>query len=153
MKLTKFFIMFFILTISFIACKVSKLEVTKPDFKGDKTISKGDTNYNLTGTYGYILGIYEEVGNRNSYLVALPDVGDIKIDKEQKKALDEIVDTVGMDNIGSIISGVTNSKDGNIDIDKVVGSANISDDKKNKVKDLIEKNFKDKKFEYTIYGN
>ena len=151
MKLTKFFIMFFILTLSFVACRVSKLEITKPGFKGANSISRGGTNYNLEGTYGDFLGIYKEASGTN-YLVALPDVGDVKINEEQKKALDEIINTVGEENIGGVFSEVSKSKDGNIDIDKVVGNADISEEEKKKIKDLIDKNFQGKDLDYNIYN-
>lgn len=151
MKLTKFFIIFFILMLSFVACRKTNLKIMEPGFKGANTINRDGTNYKLAGTYGSILGIYEEA-NSDSYLVALPDVGDIKIDSEQKKALDEIIDTVGMENIGSVLSEFANSKDGNVDIDKFVGNADINNEQKKKIQDLIDKNFKGKYLDYKIYN-
>ena len=155
MKLKKFFIIFFIFALSFIACRKTDIKITEPPFRGPSSLTRGDgtnsTNYNLVGNYGGILGIYKEA-NGDSYLVSLPDVGDIKIKSEQKKAVDEIIDIIGMENIGSILSGVTNSKDGNLDIDKVVGNANISEEQKNKIKDLIDTNFKNENLDYVIYN-
>ena len=156
MKLTKFFIIFFILTLSFVACEKSILKIMQPDddfflgklktigdFKvenGGKNIKIGDKNYTFEKTISGLGGIYYDEVNKK-YMVVVP-AGDeahtVKdITPEQKETLDKILDIVGEENSGGIIGALT-TNEGFTDNKNLEGlKSNLSEEKKKELEDLI----------------
>lgn len=132
MKLTKFFIMFYILTISFIACKVSKLEVTEPGFP------KNYGNYSYVGNYGGIVGAYVYGTN---YKLVIEGLGNADLNAEQKNAIDKIYNIVGGNNVGNVLNSLKDLDINNLDdktaLDKVIQNANISETQKSEITNII----------------
>ena len=156
MKLTKFFIMFFILTLSFVACEKSILKIMQPDddfflnkmtgwgklevSNGGQNIKIGDKNYTFEKTISGLGGIYYDEVNKK-YMVVVP-AGDeahtVKdITPEQKETLDKILDIVGEENSGGIIGALT-TNEGFTDNKNLEGlKSNLSEEKKKELEDLI----------------
>ena len=156
MKLTKFFIMFFILTLSFVACEKSILKIMQPDddfflgkmtgvwkeievSNGGQNIKIGDKNYTFEKTISGLGGIYKD--EKGNYMVVVP-AGDeahtVKdITPEQKETLDKILDIVGEENSGGIIGALT-TNEGFTDNKNLEGlKSNLSEEKKKELEDLI----------------
>ena len=138
MKLTKLSIMFFILTLSFIACRKTKLQVTEPGFP------KNYGDYSYVGNYGSIVGIY---GKGDEYKLVIEGLGDATLKSNQKEAVDKIYDILGKEGVGNVMKAFENYDKDNSDLsdiaDKISKNAGVSDDKKDEIKKLIEENFKD----------
>ena len=131
--------MFFILMLSFIACRKTKLQVTEPGFP------KEYEGYSYVGNYGSIVGIY---GKDNEYKLVIEGLGDATLTSEQKKTVDEVYSIVGKEGVGNVMKAFENYDKNNSKVsdiaDKIIEKAGVSDDKKkNEIKILIENNFKD----------
>ena len=138
MKLTKLFIIFFILTLSFIACRKTKLQVTEPVFP------KEYEGYSYVGNYGNIVGIY---GKGDEYKLVIEGLGDATLKSNQKGAVDKIYGIIGKEGVGNIMKAFENYDKYNSNLsdiaDKISKNAGVSDDKKDEIKNLIEENFQD----------
>ena len=135
MKLTKLFIIFFILTLSFIACRKTKLQVTEPVFP------KEYEGYSYVGNYGSIVGIY---GKGNEYKLVIKGLGDATLKSNQKEAIDKIYKIVGNDGVGNVLSSLKDLDTDNLDkkdtkdtIDTIIKNSNISEDKKKEIEKII----------------
>lgn len=158
MKLKKYGIIFFILLFAF-SCKKTNLTITEPgpDFflgkmqngnwpgvkvDGDKlTINSGNNkgDYTFEEPILGVGGIYKD--KNGEYLVTVPagdNLGTVKMDEEAKKAIDEILGIVGPDNALGAINGIINSNDPNkIEVDKVIGNADVTPEEQKRIEDLI----------------
>ena len=157
MKLTKFFIIFFILTLSFVACEKSILKIMQPDddfflgkmtgvwkeievSNGGQNIKIGDKNYTFEKTISGLGGIYYDEVNKK-YMVVVPAGDEAHTVKDitpaQKETLDKILDIVGEENSGGIIGALT-TNEGFTDNKNLEGlKSNLSEEKKKELEDLI----------------
>ena len=144
MKLTKFFIMFFILTISFIACKKTTVTVTKPgknifEMKdgtyeakdnGEKleitndgnNIKIGDKNYTNKGNIGGFVNIFENsnsssTGDKKDMLVIQfgGDTITMPATTNGTKALNDAFNYLGGDKASSYLLAATKPENKNED--------------------------------------
>lgn len=154
MKLKKYGIIFFILLFAF-SCKKTNLTITEPgpDFFLGKMqngnwpgVKVDGNNLNINGKdYTFeepilgVGGIYKDPNG--DYIITVPagdNLGTVGMDEEGKKALDEILDIVGPDNALGAVNGIINSKDpGNLDTDKIIGNADVTEEEKKRIEDLV----------------
>ena len=112
----------------FISCRKSTLEVIPPNFfskmkdgnyggfevkNGGNTVSIGNTNYTFESDIMGIGGIYQDT-NSSNYIGVFP-FGDsmhtVTMSKDEKDALNEIVQAVGGENSAAVIQAIlTNDK-------------------------------------------
>ena len=160
MKLIKLFIMFFILTISFIECEKSTLKITNPDdnfflhklknigndFKishGGEKITTEKGNYTFEKKITGIAGIYKKDGS-DEYMFVLPagnEAHTVSVNEKEKKALEDIINIVGEENSGSVIQEIL-SNDEKLNADKIAGS-NFSQEKKDAIQNVIDNLYSD----------
>lgn len=134
MKLTKFFIIFFIFTLSFTYCRKTKLEITEAGFP------KEYKGYSYEGNYGGVVGIY---GKGSDYKLVIEGLGDATLNNEQKETVDKIYNTVGKEGIGKALEALSKSDGNNTEevVNKIIGNAEVSATQKQEIEKLIKKNF------------
>lgn len=159
MKITKIFYLIFILT-AILSCRQTTLTKTGPgdDFflnklaKGNwegvsvngNTITitggLGDGSYTLDSTIGGLGGIYKDDKNNGDYIIAVPDGSNlhtVKVNEEEKNAIDGIIGIVGEENALGVITGI-GLTDGNTDVDDVVKNANVTDKEKEEIQKYLD---------------
>ena len=159
MKTTKIIYISFIL-ISILSCRQTTLTKTGPgdDFflnklaKGNwdgvsvsgNTITitggLGDGSYTLDSTIGGLGGIYKDDKNNGDYIIAVPDgsnLNTVKVNEEEKNAINGIIGIVGEENALGVITGIGNS-DGKTQVDDVVKNSNVSDKEKEEIKKYLD---------------
>lgn len=148
----------------FISCRKSTLEVIPPNFfskmkdgnyggfevkNGGNTVSIGNTNYTFESDIMGIGGIYQDT-NSSNYIGVFP-FGDsmhtVTMSKDEKDALNEIVQAVGGENSAAVIQAIlTNDK--KLDADSITKNF---PDKKNEVENIIKKHKLDGKNKFGDY--
>lgn len=148
----------------FISCRKSTLEVIPPNFfskmkdgnyggfevkNGGNTVSIGNTNYTFESDIMGIGGIYQDT-NSSNYIGVFP-FGDsmhtVTMSKDEKDALNEIVQAVGGENSAAVIQAIlTNDK--KLDADSITKNF---PDKKNEVENIIKKHKLDEKNKFGDY--
>ena len=159
MKTTKIIYISFIL-ISILSCRQTTLTKTGPgdDFFLNKlangnwdgvsvsgntitiTGGLGDGSYTLDSTIGGLGGIYKDDKNNGDYIIAVPDGSNlhtVKVNEEEKNAINGIIGIVGEENALGVITGIGNS-DGNTSVDNVVKNANVTDKEKDKIQEYLD---------------
>ena len=159
MKTTKIIYISFIL-ISILSCRQTTLTKTGPgdDFflnnlangnwdgvsVSGNTITitggLGDGSYTLDSTIGGLGGIYKDDKNNGDYIIAVPDGSNlhtVKVNEEEKNAINGIIGIVGEENALGVITGIGNS-DGNTSVDDVVKNANVTDKEKDKIQEYLD---------------
>ena len=157
MKITKIFYIIFILT-AILSCRQTTLTKTGPgdDFflnklaKGNwegvsvngNTITitggLGDGSYTLDSTIGGLGGIYKDDQNNGDYIIVAPDGSNlhtVKVNEEEKNAINGIIGIVGEENALGVITGIGN---GNTNVDDVVKNANVTDKEKYKIQEYLD---------------
>lgn len=147
-----------------ISCRKSTLEVIPPNFfskmkdgnyggfevkNGGNTVSIGNTNYTFESDIMGIGGIYQDT-NSSNYIGVFP-FGDsmhtVTMSKDEKDALNEIVQAVGGENSAAVIQAIlTNDK--KLDADSITKNF---PDKKNEVENIIKKHKLDGKNKFGDY--
>lgn len=139
----------------FISCRKSTLKITEPGpsfflgkmkdgnyggfnvSNGGNTVNIGNTNYTFESDIMGIGGIYQDA-NSSNYVGVVP-VGDsmytVSMDKNEKDALNEIVQVVGKENSGPVIQEIL-TNNGKLDADSITKNF---PDKKNEVENIIKK--------------
>ena len=140
----------------FISCRKSTLKITEPGASffldkmkegkyggfevknGGNTVNIGNTNYTFESDIMGIVGIYQDKTNSSNYVGVVP-VGDsmhtVSMDKNEKDALNEIVQVVGKENSGPVIQEIL-TNNGKLDADSITKNF---PDKKNEVENIIKK--------------
>lgn len=137
----------------FISCRKSTLEVIPSNFfskmkdgkyggfevkNGGNTVNIGNTNYTFESDIMGIVGIYQDKTNSSNYVGVFP-IGDsmhtVSMDKNEKDALNEIVQVVGKENSGPVIQEIL-TNNGKLDADSITKNF---PDKKNEVENIIKK--------------
>lgn len=140
----------------FISCRKSTLKITEPEpsffldkmkdgnydgfevKNGGNTVSIGNTNYTFESDIMGIVGIYQDKTNSSNYVGVFP-IGDsmhtVSMDKNEKDALNEIVQVVGKENSGPVIQEIL-TNNGKLDADSITKNF---PDKKNEVENIIKK--------------
>ena len=159
MKIAKILYIIFIL-ITILSCRQTTLTKTGPgdDFFLRKiqngnwegvsvngntiTITGGNGNgsYTLDGTIVGIGGIYKDDKNNGDYIIAVPDGSNlhtVKVNEEEKNAINGIIGIVGEENALGVITGIGNS-DGNTSVDDVVKNSNVSDKEKEEIQKYLD---------------
>lgn len=159
MKITKIFYIIFILT-AILSCRQTTLTKTGPgdDFflnklaKGNwdgvsisgNTITitggNGEGSYTLDSTIGGLGGIYKDDQNNGDYIIVAPDGSNlhtVKVNEEEKNAIDGIIGIVGEENALGVITGI-GLTDGNTDVDDVVKNANVTDKEKEEIQKYLD---------------
>ncbi|WP_286033383.1 hypothetical protein [Brachyspira pilosicoli] len=159
MKRAKVFYIIFIL-ITILSCRQTNLTKTGPgdDFFLDKlakgnwaginvsgnTISitggNSEGNYTLDSTIAGLGGIYKDDKNNGDYVIAVPDGSNlhtIKVNEEEKNAINGIIDIVGEENALGVITGI-GTTDGNTNVDNVVKNANVTEKEKEKIQEYLD---------------
>lgn len=160
MKRAKVFYIIFIL-ITILSCRQTNLTKTGPgdDFFLDKlakgnwagvnvsgnTISitggNSEGNYTLDSTIAGLGGIYKDDKNNGDYVIAVPDGSNlhtIKVNEEEKNAINGIIDIVGEENALGVITGIGKSNgNGNAKVDDVIKNANVTDKEKDKIQKYL----------------
>lgn len=148
----------------FISCRKSTLEVIPPNFfskmkdgnyggfevkNGGNTVSIGNTNYTFESDIMGIGGIYQDT-NSSNYIGVFP-FGDsmhtVTMSKDEKDALNEIVQAVGGENSGPVIKEIL-TNNGKLDADSITKNF---PDKKNEVENIIKKHKLDEKNKFGDY--
>lgn len=168
MKPIKILLVFFILILSFIACKKTSLTITSPDSSfflakmqdgsygtnefiitnnGNKITTHGTNNYTFEKSISGIGGFYKDDLHGTNYMVVVPTGGTVQtitMGAKEKETVEEIIGIVGEENTANVILGIHNSKNdygngeiSNIDTDKVIGNAQITEEERKKIEDLI----------------
>ena len=165
----------------FISCRKSTLKITEPEPSffldkmkgGDYTNGDGNDSFkvsddgknitigsgNNTNNYTFesdimgIGGIYQDA-NSSNYIGVVPIGGSmytVSMDKNEKDALNEIVQVVGKENSLKVIEGLSKVDGGKLDTEAI--TKNLDDKKKAEVKKIIENSGLDKnKFkDYKVY--
>lgn len=151
----------------FISCRKSTLKITEPGPSffldkmkgGDYTNGDGNDSFNVsddgknitigsgsnTNNYTFesdimgIGGIYQG-NNSSNYIGVFPFGGSmytVSMDKNEKDALNEIVQVVGKEDSLKVIEGLSKVNGGKLDADSI--TQNLDDKKKEEVKKIIEK--------------
>lgn len=179
MKLANFFIIIFILILSFNSCKKTTVTITKPgeDISltdifgkiedgtyGDLKISNSGNNievdnksYTNKGDIGGFVGIYENSTNTNDNMLVIQGAGatiTVPANKEGTEAVKNAFEKLGKDKATSYILKATEDKnkksDGSVDTEKLLEGA--TEEEKTILKDIFSKdNITFGKFE--IYNN
>lgn len=159
MKISKILCIIFTL-ITILSCRQTNLTKTGPgdDFfleklaKGNwdgvnvsgNTISITDRNskgdYTLDSTIAGLGGIYKDDNNNGDYIIAVPDGSNlhtIKVNEEEKNAINGIIDIVGEENALGVITGIGTSN-GNTNVDDVVKNANVTEKEKEKIQEYLD---------------
>lgn len=160
MKYFRYIIIILVILIT-LSCKKTNLTITEPgpDFflgkmqngnwkdvevNGNKlTISSGDHqgNYTFEEPILGVGGVYND--GKGGYLVTVPagdNLGVVHMDKVAKETVDEILSIVGNGNALGALNAIINSDDpNNIDAGKITGNANITQEEKKRVEELIKK--------------
>lgn len=154
----------------FISCRKSTLKITEPGpsfflgkmkdgnyggfevKNGGNTVNINGKDYTFESDIMGIGGIYKDA-NSSNYVGVVP-VGDsmytVSMDKNEKDALNEIVQVVGKENSGPVIQEIL-TNNGKLDADSITKNF---PDKKNEVENIIKKHKLDgKNFgKYEKYG-
>lgn len=139
----------------FISCRKSTLKITEPDASffldkmkegkyggfevknGGNTVNINGKDYTFESDIMGIGGIYKDA-NSSNYVGVVP-VGDsmytVSMDKNEKDALNEIVQVVGKENSGPVIQEIL-TNNGKLDADSITKNF---PDKKNEVENIIKK--------------
>lgn len=164
----------------FISCRKSTLKITEPEpsffldkmkggdyTNGNDSFKVSDDGKNITigsgsNTNNYtfesdimgIGGIYQDKTNSSNYVAVVPIGGSmytVSMDKNEKDALNEIVQVVGKENSLKVIEGLSKVDGGKLDTEAI--TKNLDDKKKAEVKKIIENSGLDKnKFkDYKVY--
>ncbi|WP_297285464.1 hypothetical protein [uncultured Brachyspira sp.] len=159
MKITKIFYLIFILT-AILSCRQTTLTKTGPgdDFFLSKiqngnwdgvsisgntitiTGGNGEGSYTLDSTIGGLGGIYKDDQNNGDYIIVAPDGSNlhtVKVNEEEKNAIDGIISIVGEENALGVITGI-GATDGNTDVDDVVKNANVTDKEKEEIQKYLD---------------
>ena len=159
MKISKILCIIFTL-ITILSCRQTNLTKTGPgdDFfleklaKGNwdgvnvsgNTISITDGNskgdYTLDSTIAGLGGIYKDDNNNGDYIIAVPDGSNlhtVKVNEEEKNAINGIIDIVGEENALGVITGIGTSN-GNTNVDDVVKNANVTEKEKEKIQEYLD---------------
>lgn len=148
----------------FISCRKSTLEVIPPNFfskmkdgnyggfevkNGGNTVSIGNTNYTFESDIMGIGGIYQDT-NSSNYIGVFP-FGDsmhtVTMSKDEKDALNEIVQAVGGENSGPVIKEIL-TNNGKLDAEAITKNF---PDKKTEVEDIIKQYGLDNKNQFGDY--
>ncbi|WP_157151887.1 hypothetical protein [Brachyspira sp. SAP_772] len=152
------YIIFILITIS--SCRQSTLTKTGPgdDFFLDKlangnwagvsvngnTISitggSSEGNYTLDSTIAGLGGIYKDDKNNGDYVIAVPDGSNlhtVKVNEEEKNAINGIIGIVGEENALGVITGIGTSGE-STSVDDVVKNANVTDKEKEKIQEYLD---------------
>lgn len=147
----------------FISCRKSTLKITEPEpsffldkmkggdyTNGDgkdsfkvsndgKNITIGSNNYTFESDIMGIGGIYQDA-NSSNYVGVVP-VGDsmytVTMDKNEKDALNDIVQVVGKENSLKVIEGLSKVDGGKLDTEAI--TQNLNPEKKAEVEDIIKR--------------
>ncbi len=139
----------------FISCRKSTLKITEPGASffldkmkegkyggfevknGGNTVNINGKDYTFESDIMGIGGIYQDA-NSSNYVGVVP-VGDsmytVSMDKNEKDALNEIVQVVGKENSGPVIQEIL-TNNGKLDADSITKNF---PDKKNEVENIIKK--------------
>lgn len=147
----------------FISCRKSTLKITEPgpsffldkmkggDYtNGDgkdsfkvsddgKNITIGSNNYTFESDMMGIGGIYQDT-NSSNYIGVVPIGGSmytVSMDKNEKDALNEIVQVVGKENSLKVIEGLSKVDGGKLDTEAI--TQNLNPEKKAEVEDIIKR--------------
>ena len=144
----------------FISCRKSTLKITEPgpsffldkmkggdytngtnSFKvknGGNTVNIDGKDYTFESDIMGIGGIYKDA-NSSNYVGVVPIGGSmytVSMDKNEKDALNEIVQVVGKENSLKVIEGLSKVDGGKLDTEAI--TKNLDDKKKEEVKKIIE---------------
>ncbi|WP_455145602.1 hypothetical protein [Brachyspira pilosicoli] len=159
MKISKIFYIIFIL-IAILSCRQTTLTKTGPgdDFFLNKlangdwegvtvngntitiTVGNSEENYTLDSTIAGLGGVYKDDKNNGDYIIAVPDGSNlhtVKVNEEEKNAINGIIDIVGEENALGVITGI-GSTDGSTSVDDVVKNANVTDKEKEKIQEYLD---------------
>lgn len=150
----------------FISCRKSTLKITEPgpsffldkmkggdytngtnSFKvknGGNTVNIDGKDYTFESDIMGIGGIYKDA-NSSNYVGVVPIGGSmytVSMDKNEKDALNEIVQVVGKENSLKVIEGLSKVDGGKLDTEAI--TKNLDDKKKAEVKKIIEDSGLDK---------
>ncbi|MEI0579810.1 hypothetical protein [Brachyspira pilosicoli] len=160
MKTVKTLYIIIFILISALSCRQTTLTKTGPgdDFFLDKlakgnwdgisvsgnTISitggNSEGNYTLDSTIAGLGGIYKDDQNNGDYVIAVPDGSNlhtVKVNEEEKDAINGIIDIVGEENALGVITGI-GTTDGSTTVDDVVKNANVTDKEKEKIQEYLD---------------
>ncbi len=166
MKLANFFIILFILILSFTSCKKTTVTITKPgeDISltdifgkikdvtyegleitgGGQNMTIGENNYTNKGDIGGFVGIYENSTNTSDNMLVIQGAGStitVPASKEGTEAVKNAFEKLGKDKATSYILKATEDKnkkpDGSVDTDKLLEGA--TEEEKTILKDIFSK--------------
>ncbi|MEI0531525.1 hypothetical protein R4I97_08190 [Brachyspira pilosicoli] len=104
------------------------------------TGGNGEGSYTLDSTIVGIGGIYKDDKNNGDYIIVAPDGSNlhtVKVNEEEKNAIDGIIGIVGEENALGVITGI-GTTDGNTKVDDVVKNANVTDKEKEKIQEYLD---------------
>ncbi|WP_432633178.1 hypothetical protein [Brachyspira sp.] len=167
MKLANFFIILFILILSFTSCKKTTVTITKPGedisltdifgkiedgtygnlkiSNGGQNMTIGGTNYTNNGDIGGFVGIYENSTNSNDNMLVIQGAGatiTVPANKKGTEAVKNAFEKLGEDRatfyISEAIKPENQKDDGSVDTDKLLKMA--TKDEEDKLKEIFSGN-------------